>query len=181
MIGAVNYMYYARSCPPLELIRRQPNQRQSGAIQRLRLFVRACDHGQLIEVAASGGKNLQLMARLQELASAAEALGISQSPYVEDIRPQKVCPDNTVHPQLSPFSNLKPERLKLTGTGGWDTSRYLEPELYMAFQEPQFIEIDRPIFNRGIPNFEVDSPDAVFELLKKWDGLGLLALHPVEQ
>lgn len=49
----------------------------------------------------------------------------------------------------------------------------------MAFQEPQFIEIDRPIFNRSIPNFEVDSPDAVFELFKKWDGLGLLALHPV--
>ena len=49
VIGAVNYMYYARSCPPLELIRRQPNQRQSEAIQRLRLFVKACDHGQLIE------------------------------------------------------------------------------------------------------------------------------------
>ena len=104
VICAVNYMYYARSCPPLELIRRQPNQCQSEAIQRLRLFVKACDHGQLIEVAASGGKNLQLMARLQELASAAEALGISQSPYVEDIRPQKVCPDKG-----STFSFLKPE------------------------------------------------------------------------
>ena len=143
------------------------------------MFVKACDHGQLIEVAASGRKNLQLMTRLQELASAADALGLSQSPYVDDIKPRKVCLDNSVHPQLSPFSNLQPERLKLTGKGNWDAARYLEPELYMAYQEPQFLEIERPIFSRGIPNFDVDSPATVLELFRKWDDLGLLAMHPV--
>eukprot|EP00435_Cladocopium_sp_Y103_P060235 s675_g22.t1 len=131
-------------------------------------------HNQLIQVAASGRKNLQLMARLKELASAADALGLSQSPYTEKIQQERVKINNSDFPLLSPFS-----RLKLTGQGLWPAAGYLEPELYMAYQEPQFLELDKPIYNRGLPNFEVDSPDTVFELFQKWDGLGLLALHPV--
>ena len=36
-----------------------------------------------MQVSTSGGRNLQLMARLQELALAAESLGLSSSPYQE--------------------------------------------------------------------------------------------------
>jgi len=120
------------------------------------------------------------MARLQELALAAESLGLSSSPYQGHSGEHAVPVNNDAFPQLSPFSNLVPERLKITGRGHWDASQYIEPEFYMALQEPQSIELSEPIFDRGVPNFAVDQPATVLSLFKKWDDLGLLILHPAD-
>ena len=89
-----------------------------------------------------------------------------------------VKPDNSAFPQLMPFSNLRPDRLKLSGRGQWDPTHFLDPELYMAFQEPQVLELSHPVFERGVPNFEVDKKETVLQLFRRWDELGLLALHP---
>eukprot|EP00435_Cladocopium_sp_Y103_P069119 s624_g32.t1 len=180
IISAVNYLYWARSSPNLDLIRRQPNAIQQQAIDRLRLLLWASDHSESIQVAMSGRRNLQLTTRLQELARAADALGLSASPYQEGPPGVSVPVDNTGGPQLSPFSNLNPERLKITGRGQWRASDYLTPELYMAYQEPQVVELAAPVFNRGLPNFGVDEPQTVQRLFKKWDDLGLLSIHPIE-
>ena len=181
VVQALNYAYGSRSRPSLDLIRRQPNEIQAQAISRLRLLLESCDHGQAIQVAASGRKKLQLTTRLQELALAAGALGLTCSPYSEVPQGLRVDVDNSRFPQLQPFSNLVPERLKITGRGQWNAADYMEPELYIAFQEPQVIELDAPVFERGHPNFLVDSQDTVFELFKRWDDLGLLVLHPRSQ
>lgn len=178
VICALNFMYWSQASPPLDLIRRQPNKVQSDAIARLRLLLKACDCSSPIPVAASGRKNLQLMARLQELALAAEQLGLTSSPYSEVPASIKVPVDNSAHPQLSPFANLNPERLKISGRGQWDAANFIEPEFFMAFQEPQVIELQQPVFDRGIPNFEVDKAETVMRLFKRWDDLGLLVLHP---
>eukprot|EP00435_Cladocopium_sp_Y103_P014486 s4341_g3.t1 len=177
MISALNYMYWSRSSPPLDLLRRQPNELQAGAIAKLRQLLKACDPGEPIQVAGSGRRNLQLMARLQELALAAESLGLMRRPYQE---PEEVAVplNNLQHPQLNPFSNLQPSRLKISGRGHWDVRDFLDPELYMPFVEPQSIELEAPVFERGLPNFSFDKPDTVFELFQKWDELGLLVLHP---
>ena len=178
VISALNYLYYARSKPSLELIRRQPNKTQSDAIWNLRLLLRACDHSEPIQVASSGRKNLLLMARLQELALAAEALGLQSSPYTRGPKKHPVPPDNSKFPQLNPFSNLNPSRLKISGRGQWQAADFLDPEFYLAFQEPQSIELSTPVFERGLPNFGVDSADTVKQLFLKWDELDLLMLHP---
>ena len=180
IVMALNFVYHSKSYAPLELLRRQPNEVQQKAIDRLRLFLKASNHGKRIEVAACGRKNLQLLTRLKELAVAAEQLGLSSSPYQEAPPSQQVCIDNSAYPQLRPFSNLVPERLKISGEGQWNAARYLDSEFYMAYQEPQVLELERPVFDRGIPNFNVDSPEAVFRLFERWDSLGLLHLHPVE-
>ena len=177
MISALNYMYWSRSSPPLELIRRQPNEIQSEAIKKLRRLLKACDPCEPIKVACSGRRNLQLMARLQELALAAEDLGLMRRPYQEPTE-EPVPTNNSWHPQLSPFSNLQPSRLKISGRGQWDARQFLDAELYMPFVEPQSVEMSRPVFERGLPNFGVDKPETVFELFQKWDELGLLVLHP---
>ena len=62
VICALNFTYSSRACPPLELLRRQPNKLQKEAIERLRLLIKACDHGAPVQVASSGRKNSQLMA-----------------------------------------------------------------------------------------------------------------------
>ena len=175
MVMALNYLYCARSFPSLDHFRRQPNPLQKEAYQRLQLLLEACDHGEAFQVAASGRKNLQLVTRLQELARGAETLGLSD-PYQRPPK-KRVQADNS-HPQLSPFSNLIPERLKLSGKGEWPAARYIDPEFYLAYQEPQVLELDRPDFRRGIPNFDVGSKETVFRLFERWDELGLLRLHP---
>ena len=180
IVCAMNFMYWSRSLPSLDLIRRQPNEIQARAISHLRLLLEACDHGETVQVSTSGRRNLQLMARLQELALAAESLGLSSSPYQGHSGEHAVPVNNDAFPQLSPFSNLVPERLKITGRGHWDASQYIEPEFYMALQEPQSIELSEPIFDRGVPNFAVDQPATVLSLFKKWDDLGLLILHPAD-
>ena len=129
-------------------------------------------------MSSSGRKNLQLVGRLQELALTAETLALHSGPYAEVVERAEVPLDNTGFPQLQPFSNLVPERLKITGRGQWDAPSFIEPEHYMAFQEPQVIQLDRPMFDRALPNFPADSPETMLQLFQKWDSLGLLELHP---
>ena len=178
IVMALNYVYFSRCSPPLDLLRRQPSEIQAKALSHLKLLLESCDRGDPIHVASSGRKNLQLMARLKELALAADALGLSCSPYSEVRDGLPVPVDNSGFPQLQPFSNLVPERLKVTGRGQWNASDFMQPELYMAFQEPQSVELEFPVFDRGVPNFLVDAPETVFSLFKRWDELGLLVLHP---
>ena len=90
---------------------------------------------------------------------AADALGLSSSP-----------------PPAESFFEFD---IEATRRATWEASHFLEPELYMPFQEPQSIELERPVNSRGTPNFLVDAPETVFGLFKKWDSLGLLALHLV--
>ena len=180
VVSALNYVFFSKGYPPLDLLRRQPNEIQARAISHLRLLIESCDRKQPTVIAASGRRNLLLMARLKELALAADALGLSSYPYAETKSQVSVKVNNTEHPQLQPFSNLVPERLKISGRGQWDGSAFIEPEFYMAFQEPQSIELDRPVPDRGTPNFEVDTSETVFKLFQRWDDLGLLALHPVD-
>eukprot|EP00435_Cladocopium_sp_Y103_P065176 s223_g27.t1 len=177
VICALNYAYCERAVFPPELLRRQPNDLQRQAIDRLRLLVRASNPGTAVEVASSGRKNLALVARLQELLSAALALGFSSNPYHEESAGIKVPKDNSWDPKLKPYSSLNPERLKITGSGSWEAANYLPDELWMPYVEPQILELDRPVCERGIPNLEAEDRDAVWRLLMKWDQHDLLELH----
>ena len=181
VVSALNYIYMASSFPPVELIRRQPNPQQKKALLDLRLLLSANDHGQVIEVACSGRKNLRLLSRLQELATAVDALGLSTGPYATGHQGAQVKTDNSKHPQLSPFTNLNADRLKISGRGQWDAASYMPPLFQMSYLEPQLLELDEPVFTRGKPNLGLDKPEEVMKLFKRWDELDLLALHPASQ
>ena len=178
VVSALNFVYCARGFPPLDLLRRQPNPAQQRALDLLRVLLSACDPGSPVEVASSGRRNLQLLARLQELSEAADALGFRANPYHEDLDKIPVQVDNSWNPKLSPFSEVTPSRLKITGTGNWKVDRFLSPELYMPFVEPKILEYDIPVHDRGVPNLTKEKPQIIFELLQKWDSLDLLELHP---
>eukprot|EP00435_Cladocopium_sp_Y103_P035124 s3074_g9.t1 len=178
VICALNYAYCSHATFPLDLLRRQPNAIQQQAIDRLRLLVRASDPGAAIEVASSGRKNLVLLARLQELTSAAFALGFSSNPYHEEAAGISIPKDNSWDPRLKPYKSLDASRLKISGTGAWDAAQYIEDELWMAYVEPQVIELDQPVCERGVPNLEEESRSAVLALLQRWDENNLLELHP---
>ena len=177
VISALNYAYCSRGTFPIELMKRQPNELQQQAIDRLRLLIKASDPGRPIEVASSGRKNLVLVARLQELLAAADALGFRSNPYHDESAGIQIPMDNSWDPKLKPYSSLNADRLKITGKGDWDAQQHLEEELLMAFKEPMILENDRAIADRGLPDLEREDPAEVKKLLMKWDKLGLLELH----
>ena len=145
------------------------------------MLLSANDHGQSIQVAVSGRKNLRLLQRLQELREAVDALGISSSPYATGHQGAPVPADNSSYPQLSPFSTLNADRLKISGRGQWDAADFMPPELQMNYLEPQILELDEPVFSRGKPNLDNEKAYEVMKLFRKWDQLGLLAIHPASQ
>ena len=152
VVCALNYTYCSRGTPPLDLLRRQPNEIQLRAFQHLELLLSACDPGLPVEVASSGRKNLQLLARLQELTAAADSLGFRESPYHQHASGHQVKVDNSGYPKLSPFSEVRPERLKISGTGHWKAEEHISPEFYMPFLEPKIFECDVPVYGRAVPD-----------------------------
>ena len=178
IVSALNFAYCSRGWPVLDQIRRQPNETQLRALKHLRSLLSACDPSGPIEVASSGRKNLQLMARLQELTHAADSLGFRESPYHQHAAGSHVKVDNSWDPKLSPFSPVDPSRLKISGTGNWRAEDHLSPEFFMPFVEPRILECDVPVFDRGVPDLNRENPEAILSLLLKWDSLDLLKLHP---
>ena len=158
VVCALNYTYCSRGTPPLDLLRRQPNEIQLRAFQHLELLLSACDPGLPVEVASSGRKNLQLLARLQESTAAADALGFRESPYHQHASGHQVKVDNSGDPKLSPFSEVRPERLKISGTGHWKAEEHISPEFYMPFLEPKILECDVPVYDRGVPDTAREKP-----------------------
>ena len=64
---------------------------------------------------------------------------------------------------------LDADRLKITGLGSWDAAKYVSEELWFPFVEPQVLERDRPVPERGLPKQEAEDRDEVRKLLLKWD------------
>ena len=148
LVCGLNFTYSSRGPLPLDLLRRQPNDAQRRALKHLKRLLCACDSGVPIVVSSSGRRrrNLQLLARLQELARAADALGFRESPYHQHAAGSQVKVDNSWDPKLSPFSEIDAARLKISGIGNWNAEQFLSPEFFMPFQEPKILECDVPVF-----------------------------------
>ena len=180
-VAALNFLYYARGFPPEELVRRQPNPLQEQAISSLRMLMRTCDPGTPIEVGLAGRRNLQLVTRLTELTRVAECNEVTSDFYHRKTVEATVDIDNSGNPRLAPFSGLDPHRLKITGKGDWQAAEHMPPELYLPYVEPHVLDLTEPVYERGVPPLEKQSEERTIDLFKKWDSLGLLALHGVDE
>ena len=100
--------------------------------------------------------------------------GASSNPYDKSFSGIEITPDNSVSPDLQPYSDLDPDRIVLHGTAQWDIREHLPDDMLMAFLEPRSILV---------PETSVDRPtirDDVFTIsaiAKKWDSKNLLVLH----
>ena len=103
--------------------------------------------------------------------------GFSSNPYHEELAGRKIKKKNDWDPRLKPYTSLDPDRLKVSGEGAWDAAQYIPDELWMPYVEPQILELDRPVYERGLPNLEAEEKHTVFSLLAKWDQNNLLELH----
>ena len=166
VVMALNYLHADFQFVDLKLLARPPNVTQEKALCNLKRILQAFGHSAgEISVPASGRRCTSLVSLLADLSEFLTKEGVADSAYhrgfpgisSEDTFPEhgksglrgggeevsdspmrhKVVPrDLDRAPELVPYRDLDPSRLKLSGKAQWSPAPYLDDALWMAFQEP---------------------------------------------
>ena len=173
---ALNFWHFAGTFVSDDLLWREPNSAHKQLYARLRSFIRADGPHEIFDMLHVGRKNPELIARLSEFSALLVKLGSSMSPYEKAYVGYEVEKDNTILPELEPYRDLDPSRLKLSGSGCWDVTDFLPDDLTIVYREPEAIRVDRHPEVWEYPCIR-DAPETVAALAKLWDTQGLLFLH----
>ena len=170
----LNHWHFGGRWCDLELLRREPNRQHVSHFQRLRFLIRSDWPAYVSHLPKAGRRFPQLIARISELSDCLTRIGPSSNPYEKSFDGCPVPTDNTVMPELSPYRDLEPSRLRIRGNGKWDATPFLDDSLSMVYREPATIRFsDVPSV---VPSIR-DHPDTIGELARIWDVRGLLYLH----
>ena len=208
VIMALNYLHADFQFVDLKLLARPPNVTQEKALCNLKRILQAFGHSAgEISVPASGRRCTSLVSLLADLSEFLTKEGVADSAYhrgfpgisSEDTFPEqgqcglreggeevsessirhKVVPrDLDRAPELVPYRDLDPSRLKLSGKAQWSPAPYLDDALWMAFQEPGSLRWTSSFNHRDLPDLEREDPNKVLQLARVWDVNGLLHLAP---
>ena len=208
VVMALNYLHADFQFVDLKLLARPPNAAQVEALQNLRRILLAFGHSAgEISVPASGRRCTSLVSLLADLSEFLTQEGVVDSAYhrgfpgveKEGILPKKkssldkeekgqtssvvregavVPQDVEKAPELIPYRDLEPSRLKLSGTAQWCPAPYLDDQLWMAFQEPMSLRWTSDFIQADLPDLDREDPDKILQLAKVWDINGLLHLAP---
>ena len=80
---------------------------------------------------------------------------------------------------LAPYrGSLQADRLKLAGSANWDPSDYIEDALYMAFREPDSLELSwvPDPGPQDVPLWHSESAAGLLKVMLLWDSRSLLRL-----
>ena len=174
IVMTLNHWHLGGRWCDLELLRREPSRQHVSLFRRLRFLIRSDWPAEIPHLPVAGRRFPQLVARLSELSDCLTRLGPSVNPYDKAFDGCDVPIDNSVMPELSPYRDLDPSRLRIKGSGAWDATPFLDDRLCMVYKEPAIIRFcDMPSV---IPHNR-DTAETVGELAKIWDCRGLLLLH----
>ena len=142
IVAALNYQYLGRATS-LEEIRRCPNTWQRPCSDRLRTLIAACGTDPEPFSLAPGRSGPELGAALFQLEQFVElpevAVGGYKGLYFQRFFDDPPLFPEELYPQLRPYRSLDASRLKLTGSGSWDTQKHIDGELWLPFVEPKFL------------------------------------------
>ena len=172
---SLNFLHSDLKQIPDSSLRRSPNESHERIFSRLEGMIWACS-ARGSHPLSSGRRGPHLVARLRELCSHLQELGLSTFPYPRSDNIKSFVPHCQEGPEsLRPYREADPERLKISGDGSWPLVDFLGPELKMPYKEPKIL--------RSIPPNDLPFPDALGEdrarslgILKLWDARGLLFL-----
>ena len=103
------------------LVQRRPGEHHRAAYARIWSFLKACGPPAEVSVAGCGRKKFQLDARTRGMVQALDGLGLNPSSlYHQAACGASVPEDNTACDELRPYRPLDADRIRPTGTGGWD-------------------------------------------------------------
>ena len=209
VVMALNYLHADCQFVDPKLLGRPPNAVQAVALDNLKRIFLAFGHsvGE-ISVPASGRRCTSLVSLLADLGEFLTKEGTTDSAYhrgfpglcgdgilpdgngvqredgpVEAGGPregQTVQHDLERAPELTPYRDLDPSRLKLHGKAQWNPEAYLDDPLWMAFKEPLSLRWTSSFDFDDLPDLEREDPTKVLQLAKVWDINGLLHLAPPE-
>ena len=207
MVMALNYLHADCQFVDLKLLARPPNDVQVKALENLKKIFLAFGHSAgEISVPASGRRCTSLVSLLADLGEfltregttdsayhrgfpgqddsgilpsddgpgGAAPSGNEKSPYVGQV----IAHDIEKAPELVPYRDLEPSRLKLHGRAQWNPEDYLDDPLWMAFVEPFSLRWTSNFDVYDLPDLQREDPTKVLELAKVWDVNGLLRLAP---
>lgn len=155
-------------------LQRRPNAEHLTLYQKLTALIRSDGWTASFEISKSGRKAPELIARLSELSILLTARGSPACSYDRTFVGIPVGEEAMAAPEVTPFRDLDASRLKVTGTGHWDATQFLDDELAMAYREPQTLCGGLDV---GPQPFLRDSPSEIAALARLWDVNGLLLLH----
>eukprot|EP00435_Cladocopium_sp_Y103_P057911 s1162_g20.t1 len=181
LVIILDYLFLGRF-PTVTELGRHPNKKQEECFRRIHAFVAACgSRSEEFEV-APGRSGPELIAYLDRLERFAQRVNVSAFGYGgEETKPMRTSPAverrrAEEHPELRPYRPLDVSRLKITGTGNWPLSSYLESDLWLAFEEPRSLLHGLELEDVAVPNFESEDRSEYLKLAQRWDELGLLRL-----
>ena len=208
VVMALNFLHADCQFVNLKLLARPPNSVQEETLNNLKRIFLAFGHAAgEISVPASGRRCTSLVSLLADLSEFLTKEGIADSAYQRGFSGEasngsvpssgfpeaegeggerspyfpagvKVPRDMDRAPELVPYRDLDPSRLKLHGKAQWDPSRFLDDALWMAFKEPGSLCWTSDFNFDDIPDLDREDPNQVLNLAKVWDVNGLLHLAP---
>ena len=152
------------------------NRWQKSLLARLKSFIRSDGLDVEFDALHSGRKQPELIARLCDLTDFLLANGCTSNPYDRAFQGYQAGFNAERFPELQPYRDLDPSRLKLSGEGHWDITPYLSDQLVLPYREPDVLKVDRVPSTWEYPRLR-DGPDKILALAKLWDSNNLLMLH----
>lgn len=120
----------------------------------------------------------QLDARHAELIEALDFLELSTGSKYHSSSEGVEVPEQNDKDELRPYRPLDPDRIKISGRGGWDCSEFLSDLLYMPFVEPFVNTYDVVPPDGSYPEVSEDDRADGRKLYDVWDRQSLLTLIP---
>ena len=171
----LNYVFCGRKwIPPAEL-RRPPSPSHVAAFDRIRRFLCACGSSAPQVISCPGRRSHELTACLRSLFRFVDREGPSGGFGYKQGGPLGGAPTkDRDRPELRPYTNLRADRLKLSGTAGFWPLPYLQPNLILPFLEPKVLRFQAEEPLAPHPTHCTDHPEELLSLYRKWDQNGLL-------
>ena len=174
VVAALNFWHSGGSFDDMELLRRVPSDQHLCLYGRIRALIESDGAAEIGTIPSSGRRFNELVARLGDLSAFLTRHGIASSPYEKCFDGVPLDQQKEVEPDMQPYHDLCPAKIKLHGRANWGPGPYLSDELYMAFREPKSLLRNLPAPKGPLIR---DTPEVAAELALKWDSLSLLQVH----
>ena len=117
-------------------LQRAPNRLHHVLFKRIRALLKSDGPSFAFQMTKAGRRFPELVARIGELSEVLTSNGCGTSPYDKTFGGIDVPKDDSVFPELRPYSDLNPDRLTLAGKGSFDATEFLSDPLVMPYRDP---------------------------------------------
>jgi len=176
---ALNFWHSDGKIFGFEELWRRPNAMHRRFYGLIKSLVRSDGLDAEFEALRSGRKNPELFPRLFDLVECFKLRGV----YDRSFQSFEVPRNEPRYPELQPYRDLDPSRLKVSGKAQWDVSEFLSGNflmILMAHREAMILKLDRAPEPWEFARLR-DDQETIHLLARLWDSNGLLYIILLHQ